>query len=275
MGFFDKRQKGFAGLFVLMFLTVGLVAVTYVVNSGKFNMNPNKSADETCDGVCYRNTSCSNLNRKTATGYCTSEYYVCCGSYLTSPTPVPSTPTPAPTKSPTPKPKTPTPTPISSCETKNLVHMCDRSKSMAMSDCKQSTIDYWAKYNSKVVGLCCTVCDCYGDEDRCFCCWGTVVSNSSPTPTPTPTQPSVSVVKITSGTCNSKCVAIKGTCLNVGTNSDGNNGKVMSWGNWTSCVTRPGTCNSNIAQLSSGGTTCSGTLPEWTKCRCKMNPYAN
>lgn len=63
----------------IIFLSLALVAVTYVVTSGKFNMNPNEDAAMTCQGTCYRANLCDSLDRKTAVGSC-STGYVCCGA---------------------------------------------------------------------------------------------------------------------------------------------------------------------------------------------------
>lgn len=256
MAFVNKYQKGFAGLFVLLFLSVSLVAAAYVVNSGKFNFNPNEDAAMTCQGTCYRANLCDSLDRYSAVGTCYSGY-VCCGGKIGGT----STSTPAPTKTPTPRP-----IPTSACNRKGLLHVC-HVKSSSEKECMNEAIQTFGSLGWDVVPNCCSLVDCAGANENCYACY---VTRIYPTPTP-----SIQVVKITSGTCSSKCVAIKGTCLNVGTNSDGNNGKIMSWGNYTSCVTRIGTCNSTITKLPSGTTTCSGTLPEWTKCRCKINPYAN
>lgn len=85
----------------------------------------------------------------------------------------------------------------------------------------------------------------------------------------------IQVVKITSGTCAQKCASISGKCLSVGIDSNGTSGQVMSWGNFSSCAPRKGTCNSTVKKLPSGEKTCSGYSPEWTMCRCQINPYVN
>jgi hypothetical protein len=85
----------------------------------------------------------------------------------------------------------------------------------------------------------------------------------------------ITATKITSGTCNQYCLSHQGSCLKVGIDSNGTNGQIMSYDNYGSCVPRAGVCVSTVRSLLSGGVKCSGTLPEWTYCRCLKNPYAN
>jgi len=111
------------------------------------------------------------------------------------------------------------------------------------------------------------------------CCSGSCVlightyncSTSTPATIPIP---KIQTPQITSGTCQQKCLSIQGSCLGVGYDIDGTNNQIMSYGNYTSCATRQGTCKSTINRIPSGGVKCSGTLPEWTYCRCQKNPFA-
>lgn len=108
------------------------------------------------------------------------------------------------------------------------------------------------------------------------CCGKKPIPTPTPTrkPTPTPTPAAIRIVKITSGTCQQACLTIQGSCTSVGYDANGMNGQIMSYGNYTSCATRAGKCASTVISIPSGGVKCSGSLPEWTNCQCKMNPFA-
>lgn len=248
----NKYSSGSALLGVLFLLAAAIVGVTLVTNKN-ITLNPSKKADSSCTGTCYAN-SCSTLGLTTATGTCSPPLY-CCKSAATG------TPKPTPTKSPTPRP-----IPTSACNKKGLGYTC-HFKTSSEKECMDDAIHNYVNLGYDVVPNCCSLIDCAGGNDNCYACY---VTRVYPTPTP-----SIQVVKITSGSCAQKCASISGTCAGVGMNSRGDDGKIMSWHNYNSCTPRPGTCNSNITKLPSGGITCSGTLPEWTKCRCKINPYVN
>lgn len=225
----------------IIFLSFVLVAVVYVVTSGKYNMNPNKSAAMLCQGTCYRANLCDSLDRQTAVGSC-STGYVCCGAKYGG-----STPTPAPTAT----PKTPTPT------------SCSNDKR-----CTSLQKGYKRCYDGFIIEKCDGKCwqtetNCGGHNglDACFS-YNNEAQCSS-----------VETHLITSGTCNEKCLSKDGVCLGVGTNDWGSNNKIMSWGDWTKCIPRSGKCSSTVKQLQSGGRYCDGHPPEWTICSCVVNPF--
>jgi hypothetical protein len=96
-----------------------------------------------------------------------------------------------------------------------------------------------------------------------------------PTPTPSPAVYYYSV-KISSGTCNQKCLSNQATCDSVGYDISGTNGQKMSYSNWTSCTpVKNVTCASTIKSISvPANVTCVNDKPEWIYCRCKSNTYA-
>ena len=275
----------------LIFLSLVLVAGAFVVNSDKFNFNPNEDAStcsidcasnsdcgagyychtttqngeitcatckltstakpttapstypsgapKTCaqnGGNCYAN-GCDSISRKKVEGSCFLSGYHCCGAKLPIPTPIPCT----------------------SCTTEGNKR------------CLNTTIVQKCVNKCWVTDLDCATINsfCSKTTSGAIC-----IAQSTPTPTPTGTPPPYKVYKTTSGTCAQKCVQMTGSCVSVGTDDYGNNGKIMSWGKWTSCVTRTANCNSTIQKIDSG-VRCSNELPEWTNCRCKMNPYVN
>lgn len=157
--------------------------------------------------------------------------------------------TPAPTA--TPKPRTPAPAPTTFCKQTNYSGSCDLPTT-AEKCIEVLKIRYYGHSGYEVNGC----CDVYDKAQNCY-----IEQFEFP--------------KIMSGNCAEKCISLSSKCTNVGTNDSGNNGKIMTWTKWSSCYTRAGNCNSAVKNLTEATVSCSGTKPEWTICRCKVNPYVS
>lgn len=241
----DKYSRGAALLGVIFLLAAAIVGLAVVTNKG-ITLNPNKKADTI---------------------------------YLT-------------------------PTPNSQCNKAGLYFGCNNPPFTTADSCMSAAIDNYSGTYGYVVKNCCIqeswgwncyvtpptrpdgLChsagqsctwsgDCCGADKGSYCStsFKCVVPTTKPSPSSTPT-PKISVFKITSGTCSQKCLSAQGSCISIGTDGNGTDGKIMSYGNWTSCTLRSGSCGSSVKNISSGGVKCSGSNPEWTNCRCAMNPYA-
>lgn len=278
---FDKYIVG-SGLLGILFLLAAVVIGVTVVTDKNITLNPGKKAGgiyltPSPTGVCNRKgydflCSARDYSEKECLDIAVRHYGIskgvivipnCCYTIVISGSenhycyvlPTSSTPTP-----------TLTPSPTGACNQQGLLYTCP-FKSSSEKECMAEAINHFEGLYYNVVPNCCSLVDCRGGNDNCFTCY---VTRIYPSPTP-----SIKVVKITSGSCAQKCVSMSGTCLSVGIDSEGTSGEVFTWGNYSSCQKRKGLCNSTLTKLPSGGKTCSGTLPEWTNCRCQINPYVN